>query len=92
MTERNQDKFVLKNAAHKLMREDEDLCGDNTHKLAVKLFEQKFGIEMTEDQIRFINSIDRARRNVFKNHPELDLRDKTKSQLEPADRKYYAEN
>lgn len=92
MSERNQDKFVLKTAAEKLMREDEDLCGDNTHKLAVILFEQKYGEELSEEQIRFINSIDRARRNVFKNHPELDMRDKTKNQLAPADRQYYAEN
>lgn len=90
MTQRNKDKFVLKTACEKLMREDEDLCGDNTHKLTAILFEKKYGAELTEDMIKFIDSVGRARRSVLKSNPELDMRTVTKAVLEPADREYYS--
>ena len=90
MQNRNDNRTKLKDRAHELMSNNPTLCGDKTHLLAQILFREKYGILLTEDQIRHLNSIDRARRNVFKLHPNLDIRARTKGKLAANDKKYFS--
>lgn len=75
-----------------LMSANPSLCGDDTHKMAAILFEKEFGISLSEEQIRYLNSLDRGRRSFFKHHPDKDLRQVTKNKLEPEDRDWFGKN
>ena len=92
MTKRNQEKNTIRDRAFNLMQKSPNLCGDNTHKLVTVMFEEEFGAELTEEHIKFIVSVGRARRMVLKNNPDMDKRNVTVNELEPEDRKYYGEN
>ena len=68
-----------------------DLCGDNTHDLACEMIYGEFGIALTPDMVKCINSIERAKRKVLAKYPEMDMRT-THRKLEQEDREYYSEN
>lgn len=92
LEQRNKGHENMKDKVFRLMSKDPHFCDDNTHGLASVLFSEEFGITLTQEHIRYLNSLDRARRNVLKHHPELDMRTKTKTVLEENDRQYYGES
>lgn len=91
MNERNQKRDKLKDQAYNLMALNTALCGDDTHRVTQIMYHEKYGVLLTKEQLKFIGSTDRARRDVLKKNPSMDKRKVTTRELEPNDRKYFAE-
>ncbi len=89
MEQRNKKKRRVHEKALDLMSENQIFCGDDTHRLTQRLFRDEFGIILEIEQIKFIASIDRARRKVLQENPNLDKRSKKIDDLEENDRKFY---
>ncbi len=70
---------------------NDKFCGDNVHDIEIEVFKDKYGIELTAEQIIYLASIIRTRRHVLVNNPYLDTRVKNKS-LEDEDRQFYAQD
>ena len=68
---------------------NDKFCGDNVHDIEIEVFKDKYGIELTAEQIIFLASVMRTRRRVLVNNPSMDFRVKNKS-LEEEDREFYA--
>ena len=85
---RNSSKATLEDQCREHMDGRPDLCDDNTHILGCIMVHDKFGMQITPEIVRYIASVDRARRKVLSKYPKMDQRKKHRD-LEENDRKYY---
>jgi hypothetical protein len=64
-------------------------AGDDTTAIIRDYISITYDGYLTEEMIKAIHSVDRARRKYLQNHPELDRRSRAK-ELQKEDRLYYA--
>jgi len=86
---RAEKKIKLYDIILEKMVQNYKFCGDSVHDIEIEVFKDKYGIELTAEQIIFLASIMRTRRHVLVKNPSMDLRVKNKS-LEEEDREFYA--
>jgi len=86
---RTDKKEKLYDVMFKKMSDNPKFCGDNVHDIEIEVFKDKYGIELTAEQIIYLASVVRTRRHVLVKNPLLDTRVKNKP-LEDEDREYYA--
>jgi len=87
---RSKKRNSIENKVYGLIELSPFIYGGNKATNVVKhMFHEEFGILLTDEQIKFIASVDRARRRVLKSNPELDNRTRVK-ELQKEDAKHYA--
>ena len=92
MKERASILATVKGEVKELLESNELFCGDDTHLSAIVLFQRRFGITLTDEQLKYVERIHRARRDVLKKNPHLDLRTKASDDLEEHDRDWFGKS
>lgn len=92
LNKRNENRVALKRQVKTLLQTHPEMRGDKTTLVVQEMFYRIYGFNLTEDQIKFIGTVDRLRRLVQKENGSLDHRAYTKDVLEPNDRKFYGGN
>ncbi len=89
LNKRNENRVSIKRQVKTLLQTNPEMRGDDTTLVVQEMFYRTFGFSLTQEQITFLASVDRARRSVQKENSSLDHRAYVKDVLEPNDRKFY---